>query len=606
MNDQVSRTPMLSVEQLGVSYRVDGKLVSTVRNVSFDVRPGEIFGLVGESGSGKSTVLNALLGLLPSTAEIKATSVQFDGRDLHRLAESDLAKLRGRDIALIPQRPMSSLSPVATMHKQLDWFFRDGDEKNSYEKALDRVGLRAVKERLGAYPFQFSGGQLQRMLIAIATMSNSPRLLLADEPTTTLDVTVQAQVLRLLQDLRDRLGVSILFVTHDFGVVAQLCDRVGVMHRGELVETADVATLFSSPSHERTRALLEALPHRRLTTTPVAVTRDELRPATPRLELDNVTKRFELRTGIFGRAAGDVHAVTEVSLDVVGGQTLALVGESGCGKSTVGRMILGLEAPTDGQIRLDGEALPSGDRPRRLRREIQLISQNPWSALNRRKTIGHALTQPLEIHRLVHGHAAQLDRAAELLRQVGLPADYLNRFPSAVSGGELQRVTVARALAVEPSVLVLDEPTASLDVTVKAVLVDLLLRLQQELDLTYLFITHEIEIAQRVSQAAAVMYLGRVVESGPAAQVFDDPLHPYTQSLLASVPQPDPSQRKVFRVIQGEVPSPLSPPPGCAFAPRCSIAVAGLCEVEVPMLLSLDDPDHLASCHVRTGRLRRS
>ena len=607
------------VDGLTTRFRSSGHSVEAVKDVSFELRRGEILGIVGESGSGKSTLLMSILRLLPGNAQTEARSIRFNGRELLGLSGEEMRKLRGRELSLIPQRPMNSLSPVTPLGRQFSRFMAEAqlDDRpidEAIAEMLEKVGLGSLVQRLRGYPHEFSGGQMQRILIAIAALSARPQVLFADEPTSTLDVTIQAQVLSLLLDVRKELGLSIVFVTHDLGVVAQVCDRVGVMYRGELIELADVVTLFESPQHVYTRALLDAVPSRhqrgdRLPSFAELATGEEglaprrraaskpVRPdVTARVRLDGVTRHFPVRRGVFGRSQDHVYAVDGVTLEIAPGETVALVGESGCGKSTVARMLLGLDHPTRGRIEVDDHDIASADGFRYLRSNVQLVSQNPFSSLNRRRSILHALAQPLAAHGLAATREERRTRAVELLEQVGLRREHLLRYPSGMSVGQLQRVAVARALAVNPSVIVLDEPTASLDVSVKAMLVNLLVELRAELDLTYLWITHEIDIANHVSDRIAVMYLGRIVESGPTEEVFAAPRHPYTRSLLASVPIADPTRRSELRPLVGEVPSPINPPSGCLFHTRCRFVRGELCSTDRPELRTLAE-GHLAACH---------
>ena len=612
------REPVLSVDGLTTTFRSKHGPVPAVREVSLDLAPGEILGIVGESGSGKSTLLMSILGLLPPNAQTTARSIRFAGRDLAGASREELRRLRGRELSLIPQRPQSSLSPVAPIGKQIHRFLDEavasegGGVDETVAEMLREVGLASIRGRLSGYPHEFSGGQMQRILIAIAALAVRPRVLFADEPTSTLDVTVQAQVLSLLGRVRRELGISIVFVTHDLGVVAQLCDRVGVMYRGELIETADVEQLFERPQHEYTRALIAAVPSRyargqRLPSFAGLGVEDEpalhgppLRtppvPGAPAvLRVEDVTRHFPVRRGVFGRTADVVHAVDEVSFELTAGETLALVGESGCGKSTIARLILRLDRPTAGRITLHDEDIGTPSGLRHVRRRVQLVSQNPVSALNRRRSIMHALIQPLEVHGLGHSRTEKLARAIELLRLVGLREEHLYRYPREMSVGQLQRVAVARALAVGPEIVVLDEPTASVDVSVKAMLVNLLMDLRAELGLTYLWITHEIDIARLVADRVAVMYLGRAVEVGATEMVLERPRHPYTKSLLASVPIADPMRRSDFQPLFGEVPSAIHPPSGCRFHTRCPHADPELCGATAPELRELDG--RRVSCH---------
>ncbi len=574
---------VLSVENLDVTYPRRGGDVAAVRGVTFQLHEGEALGIVGETGSGKTTTMSALLRLLPQRALVRADAMRLGDRDLTALSDGELRRLRGRELSLIPQRPMTSLSPVTRLGKQLERLDRRpggaAAPRPELSALLARVGLGPLAERLRAYPHEFSGGQLQRILIAIASLAPQPQILFADEPTATLDVTVQGQILALLSELRAELGLSLVMITHDLGVVAQTCDRVIVMQRGEIVETASVQELFARPRHPYTAQLLADL------TRPPAVRGRSASgdPAAPRLRVAGVSCSYA-RPGTRRRGGRQaVPAVQDVSLTIPAGETLALVGESGCGKSTLAKALVGLLTPVAGTIMLDGLDVTRERVGRGQRSGLQLISQNPFSSLNRRRTIAHALTQALAVRGATPADERE-QRARELLEQVGLDASHLGRYASELSGGQLQRVAIARALAAEPRTLVLDEPTASLDVSVTARIVDLLVELQGRLGLTYVWITHEIDVARHVSEQTAVMYLGRIAEQGPTEQVLHRPRHPYTASLLASMPVPDPTRRATFRPLAGEVPSPLSPPSGCVFRTRCPIAQDERCATEVPEL----------------------
>jgi peptide/nickel transport system ATP-binding protein len=581
---------VLSVRNLDVTYRRRGGEVPAVRGVSFDLHQGEALGIVGETGSGKTTTMNALLRLLPQNAQVRADAMRLGDHDLATLGARQLRELRGREISVIPQRPMTSLSPVTRVGRQVNRLDRragEGDSPPGLEELLGRVGLRPLAARLSSYPHEFSGGQLQRILITIASLAPQPKILVADEPTATLDVTVQGQILALLGELRRELGLSLVMITHDLGVVAQTCDRVVVMQQGQVVETGAIDELFARPQHPYTAQLLADL------TRPPALRRRPVAVA-PRLAVDGVTCSYRApATRRLGRGK-PFAAVRDVSLQIAAGETLALVGESGCGKSTLARALVGLVSVGEGTVTLDGRDVTGDPVGRGARSGLQMISQNPFSSLNRRRPVEHALSQVLARHADLPS-ASREGRATELLEQVGLDGSYLSRYPSELSGGQLQRIAIARSLAAEPRVLLLDEPTASLDVSVTARIVDLLVGLQDRLELTYLWITHEIEVARHVSHQAAVMYLGRVVEHGLTDQVLHRPQHPYTASLLASVPSPDPALRSTFRPLEGEVPSAWDPPSGCVFRTRCPIADEDRCVTEEPDAHAVGDCH--AACH---------
>jgi len=527
---------LLSVRDLRVSYAAPGGLVAAVRGISFDVAPGEVFGLVGESGSGKTSVCGALLGLLGSGASMTADVLALQGDDLSGLDQRGWHQVRGRRIALIPQQPMTALTPLTPVGRQLDWYLGRGAVER-YADDLGAIGLDVVIERPRDLPSSFSGGQLQRLVIAMATFGATPALLLADEPTSTLDVTVRASVLELLAELRQRTGVGMVHVSHDLAVVADVCDRVGVMQRGELVEVAPAAQLFADPQHPYTRSLVAASgPIRRRAVRavpdPVRVLAADDRGGVPALEIEQLYHYFGRSLGGGApRWASVVRAIDDVSLRIEPGEILALVGESGSGKTTLARAVAGALAPTAGFIRLAGRDL-GPDRSPVDRRAIQLVAQDPRSALNRRRRVGHALDQAQRVHGVGGDRRARAGSAAVMFERVGLLPEHLRRRPNELSGGELARVVLARALLLSPELLVLDEPTASLDAETTRAVVDLVADLRAELGLTVLIVTHELPVARAIADRVAVMYQGRVVEQGPTDEVFDHPTDPYARTLL--------------------------------------------------------------------------
>jgi peptide/nickel transport system ATP-binding protein len=580
-------SPILSVSNLTTSFRVEGLWRPVVRNVSFDIAPKETVALVGESGSGKSVSALSIMRLTPAGSSKIEGSIKLEGTDLLKLPEPDMRKIRGNDVAMIFQEPMTSLNPVLTIGFQIAeaLILHRGLSRSEAEaetvRLLEKVRIPAAKSRFHEYPHRFSGGMRQRVMIAMA-LACKPKLLIADEPTTALDVTIQAQILQLIKLLQDEEGMSVLFITHDMGVVAEIADRTVVMYNGQAVETGATEDIFARPTHPYTRSLLSAVPklgsmggHKRPMRFPVVdratglsdvptETSDTVAPASERpvLEVSGLTTRFEIRSGLLGGVKGRVHAVENVSFSLQTGETLALVGESGCGKSTTGRSVLRLIEPLAGSVLLDGEDVLKLDQRtlRDRRKRMQMIFQDPFASLNPRMNIGAAIAEPLIINNLANRSQAR-DKVAELLRRVGLEPDMASRFPHEFSGGQRQRICIARALAVEPRLIVADESVSALDVSVKAQVINLMLELQERMKLAYLFISHDMAVVERVSHRVAVMYLGEIVEIGPREAVFGNPQHPYTKRLLAAVPVPDPARRLEKRPVSNdEIKSPVRAP----------------------------------------------
>ena len=576
--------PVLSVENLQTAFRVGGQWRWAVEDLSFDVAPGETVAIVGESGSGKSVTALSVMRLVSAANGRIQGRIALESRDLLTLSEEEMRKVRGNDVAMIFQEPMTSLNPVLTVGFQIAEALRyhrgldAGPAKAEALRMLDKVRIPSAKTRFDNYPHQLSGGMRQRVMIATA-LACKPKLLIADEPTTALDVTIQAQILELIKTLQDEERMSVLFITHDMGVVAEIADRVVVMWKGRKLEDAPASQVFNTPVHGYTKALLAAVPklgdmsgHARPLRFPRIDPDDgkvEGKPAEqpdtvqaaepPLLEVAGLTTRFGIRGGVFGRLRGQVHAVEDVSFSLRRGETLALVGESGCGKSTTGRSILRLVEPSFGTVRFGGRDVTGLGKSdlRDVRRDMQMIFQDPFASLNPRKSVGSALAEPILVHGLAKGTEAQ-DRVAELLRKVGLAPEMHVRFPHEFSGGQRQRIAIARALALSPKLVVADEAVSALDVSVKAQVLNLMLDLQAELGLAYLFISHDMAVVERVSHRVAVMYLGEIVEIGPREAVFSDPRHPYTRKLLAAVPVPDPSRRALRRELAvDELPSPI-------------------------------------------------
>ncbi|MBC7241704.1 MAG: ABC transporter ATP-binding protein [Anaerolineae bacterium] len=673
--------PVLDVRNLEIKYHVRDGTLTAVRNLSFTVGAGEIVGIVGESGCGKSTVASAIMRLLPPNGVISAGQILFQGRDLCRLSQEEMRDIRGKDISMIFQDPLTSLNPVFSIKEQMLDAQRahqpKADTKELLERAvrmLERVGIPDAADRIEDYPHQFSGGMRQRIMIAIALLSN-PALLIADEPTSALDVTLEAQILELIRGLRDEFGTSVLYITHDLGVVAQLCDRVIVMYAGNLVEAGDVFRIFQSPKHPYTRALLRSHPSHSLRAERLRTIRGRVpslrdlppgckfaprcdyatqtchleepgyltidgqvilchsyhpEPAAEAVELipgshsrravvqavrdralaesDVVVETRGLRTYFYdtagllaqlmGRQAGAVRAVDGVDLRVHRGETLALVGESGSGKTTLGRTILRLERPTAGQIIVEGQDITHWPQSkiRPLRARMQMIFQDPISSLSPRMKVSSILLEPFRIHHVpVEDPKKTVD---ELLEMVGLSSEQADKYPHQLSGGQARRVGIARALALRPDLLVADEPTAGLDVSVAAGILNLLKDLREQLNLTYIIITHNLNVIGFIADRVAVMYLGRVVELAPTELLFTAPKHPYTEALMSAIAIPDPSLRDKRRriILQGEIPSPRNPPAGCTFHPRCPYAEKR-CAEEVPLLRPVNGGEHLAACH---------
>jgi peptide/nickel transport system ATP-binding protein len=668
--------PVLEIKDLSTHIQLTKSVVQAVGNVDMYIDAGETLGLVGESGCGKSMTGLSIMGLLPPGGSIVSGSVKLAERELVGLPDGDLRRIRGNEIAMIFQDPLTSLDPTKTIGYQVAEpvrLHRGSSKKEALDRAaevLNLVGLPRPVERLSDYPHQLSGGLRQRVMIAMA-LACEPKLLIADEPTTALDVTIQAQILSLLDDLKSRLGMAMLLITHDMGVIAGHADRVNVMYAGRLVEETDTSTLFEHMHHPYTQALLGSIPrldqdaNRRLANipgippdlshppagcrfaarcsraddkcrtdeppltgpsmdhrfscwhpvdgpmalaiAPMVNVAAEAHPeavgddvaGAPLLEIRDLVKEFPVTSGaILQRKVGAVHAVSGVSFTVEAGQTFGLVGESGCGKTTIGKLVVALEKPTSGQVLLGGRdvAKMHGADLRQHRRDLQLMFQDPYSSLDPRMRVGAIIREPLAIQR-IGSSSSQQQRVYELLDEVGLPRNAVERYPHEFSGGQRQRIGLARALTLNPRVIVADEPVSALDVSIRAQVLNLMKRLQADHGLTYIVISHDLAVVKYVANKIGVMYLGKMVEFGSGDDIYKRAAHPYTAGLIGTIPVPDPAiaRGKVGAAIKGELPSPINPPSGCRFRTRCPFAQER-CAEEEPLLRSFG-PGHMAACH---------
>ncbi len=675
---------LLEVENLTTHLVLPNRTVHAVDGVSFRIEAGEAVGLVGESGSGKTMTGQSILRLLPDGGAIVGGSVWLDGRDLTALSENDMSRVRGHHIGMVFQDPMTALNPTMSIGDQIEESLlihrkvaRAGLRERTLE-LLDMVGIPRPAERIRSYPHQLSGGLRQRVCIAIA-LACEPQLLIADEPTTALDVSIQDQILSLLQRLRRELGMALLLITHDMGVIAEHADRVLVMYAGQVIESAPRDELFARARHPYTEALLAAVPTVTIgartalaaipgtppdLASPAAhcrfaprcgyataecsermpavrsenggheyacfhprqhdpdsadgpssraaiqvVARDQEPapagpPAEPLLVLDGVVREFPVRRGVAGRVLGSVKAVSGISLTVSRGETYGLVGESGCGKTTIGRLMVGLEKPDFGTVMMAGQDIGRlrGRALRRQRRALQMVFQDPYASLDPRMRVQSILAEPLVVQRMLT-RDERGERVAELLREVGLPGNSGRRLPREFSGGQRQRIGFARALCLGPRLIVADEPVSALDVSIRSQLLNLMVRLQSDHDLAFVLISHDLSVVRYIADRVGVMYLGKLVETGPTRGVYEAPAHPYTAGLLEAVPVPDPGARggRERAAIRGELPSPISPPPGCRFHTRCPRAQEVCTVVEPPMLPLLRQvagaPPHETACH---------
>ncbi|WP_354673366.1 dipeptide ABC transporter ATP-binding protein [Cupriavidus alkaliphilus] len=579
---------VVQVDGLTVRFATSERTVEAVRNLSFHVDRGETLAVVGESGSGKSVTSLALMRLVEhGGGKIASGSMALRRRggeviDLARTDNATLRSVRGADVAMIFQEPMTSLNPVFPVGEQIAESIRLHQGKSRAAaraealRMLELVRIPEARRVLERYPHQLSGGMRQRVMIAMA-LSCKPALLIADEPTTALDVTIQAEILQLIRGLQAEMQMGVVFITHDMGVVAEVADRVLVMYRGEKVEEGTSDDVFRAPAHPYTRALLSAVPRlgaMRGTDLPAkfpllrldraspepAVPQDTVAPGVaPILRVRDLVTRFDVPGGLFGRVTRRVHAVEQVSFDLYPGETLALVGESGCGKSTTGRSLLRLVESQSGTIEFTGQNISKMEGPalQTLRRNIQFIFQDPFASLDPRVPVGYSIMEPLLVHKVASGKEAE-QRVAWLLDKVGLDPSHAARYPHEFSGGQRQRICIARALALNPKVVVADESVSALDVSIQAQIVNLMLDLQRELGIAFLFISHDMAVVERVSHRVAVMYLGQIVEIGPRRAIFENPQHPYTKKLMSAVPIADPARRHLRREpLNDEIPSPI-------------------------------------------------
>ncbi len=679
---------LLSVRNLRTQFHTESGVVAAVDGVDFDLHEGETLGVVGESGCGKSVTALSVLRLVDAPGRIVGGEIRFRGQDLSNASAARMRKLRGNEISMIFQEPMTSLNPVHTVGAQITEALRLHSrlsKRQALHKAVDMlklVGIPMPEVRVHEYPHQLSGGMRQRAMIAMA-LSCNPKVLIADEPTTALDVTIQAQILDLMRKLKAETGSAVMIITHDMGVVAEMADAVVVMYAGRVVEYADVRGIFTAPRHPYTMALLESMPRlsddRSRKLYPIAgsipdplalppgcafhprcrfaqaICRAEMPPllsipspegrrtarcwmydpakaaafsaqpsgrqdrvegtraratakslgGEPLLSVRGLVKHFPIKGGVFRTTIGHVRAVDGLSFDLYEGETFGLVGESGCGKTTTGRLVLRLLDRTAGTVEFEGKDLFAQSRRamRSLRKDLQIVFQDPFASLNPRMTVGDILRESFIIHRA--GRRGEIRaRIGELLHLVGLEPDHARRYPHQFSGGQRQRIGVARAIALNPKLIVCDEPVSALDVSIQAQILNLLEELQNRLKLTYLFIAHDLSVVKHIADRVAVMYLGKIVELARCEDLFASPSHPYTEALLSAVPVPEIVERRERIILAGDVPNPSTPPPGCRFHTRCRYAMPKCREVE-PTLIDIGGA-HEVACHLRSGAVSGS
>lgn len=660
-------SPLLEIENLQTWFRTDAGPARAVDGISLTINEGETYALVGESGSGKSVTALSIMQLLPKAiGYIENGSIRFCGEEIVNNSPAEMRELRGNDISMIFQEPMTALNPVFTVGYQISEVFRLHQNMGKKQASthsiemLDMVGIPEAEARFENYPHELSGGMQQRVMIAMA-LACKPKLLIADEPTTALDVTIQSQILILMNELQEKTGTAILLITHDMGVVRETADRVGVMYAGKLVEEALVEELFNRPAHPYTELLMRALPSQSsrknkldtieglvpkatlqldgcrfenrcparmdccLTGAPpsIAITENHAtachlfantkergdlpvtrKTALPspldthsiQLKTTDLKMHFPLKKSFLGKSRGHVKAVDGVSIHLYKGETLALVGESGCGKTTVGKSIIQLLKPTGGSVEFKSLNLADVDKSalKSMRQDIQFVFQDPFASLDPRQPIGEIIIEGMVVHKIGRSRKERIEKAQKLLQRVGLSSDMVYRYPHEFSGGQRQRIVLARALSTDPEILICDEATSALDVSVQAQILNLLKELQSELKLSYIFITHDLSVVHYLADRVAVMYLGRIVEEGTTEEIFESPKHPYTQALLSAAPQVSTEDRLEKIILEGDVPSPISPPEGCHFHPRCPKATPE-CSTAYPEQVPFSDT-HSCKC----------
>ncbi|QTA81777.1 Putative glutathione import ATP-binding protein, GsiA-like [Desulfonema limicola] len=677
---------ILQIKNLVTGFETETGIVRAVDDVSFSVPKGKTLGIVGESGCGKSVTALSIMRLLPRPAgNIKSGQIIFENTDITKITPGQMSKIRGNRISMIFQEPMTALNPVHRIGSQIGEVFqlhfpgmKNSDIRENSLEMLKKVGIPEPEQRLKEYPHQISGGMRQRVMIALA-LACKPDILIADEPTTALDVTTQAQILALIKELQQETGMSVIFITHDLGVIAEICDLVVVMYAGKIAETAAVERLFKNPAHPYTQGLLFSIP--RLETPRKSILNiikgmvpglDELPqgcrfqnrcphvqavcntlPPMKQMEKDHYSAcfftpefkacnkylsknkeqadpetasrpqqidtssqaldnnklltvnclkvYFPVRGGIFLRKTGNIHAVDNISFNIKQGGTLGLVGESGCGKTTVGRAIIRLYKPAEGQIIFQGKDIAALDKKElhAMRRNVQMIFQDPFESLNSRHTVGNILEEPFIIHKIGNPEERRA-KVKNLLEKAGLSRSAADRYPHEFSGGQRQRIGIARAIALNPRLIICDEPVSALDVSIQSQILNLLLELQKDMGLTYLFISHDLTVVKHVSDHIAVMYLGKIVEYAEADTIYKNPLHPYTKALLSSIPVPEPNSKTQKQILTGDLPSPINPPSGCRFCTRCPVKMQ-ICEKKEPLLSpdpKTSSQNHLAACHL--------
>ena len=646
---------LVDINHERLSFFTPAGEVKALNDVSIHVKEGEVLGIVGESGSGKSVTAYSLMGLTAYPGKLIGGTLEFNGHKINEMTEKEMRKIRGNEVSIIFQDPMTSLNPVYTIGNQIEeviLLHTDKKKKEAHERAkelLTLVGINEPEKRLKQYPHELSGGMRQRVMIAIA-LACEPKLLIADEPTTALDVTIQAQILELMMELKDKLGMAIIMITHDLGIVASMCEKIAVMYAGRIVEYGTTDEIFYEPKHEYTKGLLRSIPkldakeHEKLVPiegTPIDLLNPpkgcpfaprcnncmkiclrEMPPVTTfgdvhytqcwmnqKAQMEGGDKLVEVQhlkqyfpAGGYGKNKKYVKAVDDVSFYVNKGETLGLVGESGCGKTTTGRTLLRLYEPTAGKIIYDDQVIFDGEKKIAVdmlpyRKKMQIVFQDPYASLDPRMTVADIIGEAIDIHKLAANKQERYDIIIEMLRRVGLNSEHANRYPHEFSGGQRQRVGIARALAVNPQFIVCDEPISALDVSIQAQVINMFEDLQQELGLTYLFIAHDLSVVKHISNRIGVMYLGKLVELADSYELTTHSVHPYTKSLISAIPIADPKTARQNKriVLEGDVPSPLNPPSGCRFRTRCPYATEQ-CAAEQPEWREIS-AGHYVACH---------